>query len=164
MSEARVIPNWSGYRVTTNGRVWSHHSKRWLESSKSKIGYSQVNLHKHGKHFNNLVHRLVLETFVGPCPKGMECRHLDGNPANNQLNNLKWGTRSENMRDRVRHGTSSRGEQSGNAKLTESIVILIRQLWNIRWMGVKQWELAEMFNISQGHVTNIVNRRRWKHI
>lgn len=51
------------------------------------------------------VHRLVLAAFVGPCPEGMEVRHLDGNPANNRLENLKYGTVSENRFDSVRHGT-----------------------------------------------------------
>jgi hypothetical protein len=50
------------------------------------------------------LHRLVLLAFVGPCPEGKECRHLDGNRQNNRLTNLCWGTRSENAQDRVRHG------------------------------------------------------------
>lgn len=50
------------------------------------------------------VHHLVLEAFVGPCPPGMQCLHGDGDPTNNALANIKWGTASENMLDRVRHG------------------------------------------------------------
>lgn len=33
------------------------------------------------------------------------CRHLNGNPYDNRLENLAWGTPSENMLDKVRHGT-----------------------------------------------------------
>lgn len=51
------------------------------------------------------VHRLVLEAFVGPCPPGMECRHLNGDSGDNHLRNLQWGTPSENQFDKVRHGT-----------------------------------------------------------
>ena len=47
----------------------------------------------------------VLSSFVGPRPRGMVVRHLDGNPRNNHLDNLAWGTQSANMRDAVRHGT-----------------------------------------------------------
>lgn len=50
------------------------------------------------------VHVVVLESFVGPCPPGMETRHLDDDPSNNRLTNLCWGTRGENVRDRVRNG------------------------------------------------------------
>jgi len=53
-----------------------------------------------------LVHRLVLEAFIGPCPDGLVCRHLDGNAANNNLDNLAWGTPEENMQDRILHGNN----------------------------------------------------------
>ena len=53
-----------------------------------------------GRGNRRAVHRLVLETFEGPCPAGMECLHgPDANPANNHRNNLRWGTRSENLKD-----------------------------------------------------------------
>ena len=51
-----------------------------------------------------LNHRLVMFAFVGPCPPGQEVRHLDGDKLNPSLDNLVYGTRSENMRDMVRHG------------------------------------------------------------
>lgn len=72
-------------------------------------GHLQATLTKDGKKRRALVHRLVLEAFVGPCPDGMEgCHSPDPNPANNSLDNLRWDTHSENMRDTVRHGTNSR--------------------------------------------------------
>ena len=52
----------------------------------------------------SLVHRLVAETFLGPCPDGQEVRHLDGNPLNNCLENLAYGTRRENILDVYRIG------------------------------------------------------------
>jgi hypothetical protein len=51
------------------------------------------------------IHTLVLETYVGPCPPGMECRHLNGKPLDCRWpENLVWGTHGDNMRDRARHG------------------------------------------------------------
>lgn len=50
------------------------------------------------------VHHLVLEAFVGPRPVGLEALHGDGNPANNNVDNLRWGTRRENLYDAVAHG------------------------------------------------------------
>lgn len=50
------------------------------------------------------VHHLVLEAFVGPRPAGQEGRHLNDNPIDNRLENLAWGTRSQNLHDRVRNG------------------------------------------------------------
>lgn len=68
-------------------------------------GYQQVSLFRDGSRRSFTVHHLVLTAFIGDRPDGMLCRHIDGNPANNVLDNLRWGTPSENMRDKRRHGT-----------------------------------------------------------
>jgi len=48
--------------------------------------------------YGNLkVHQLVCEAFHGPCPPGMETLHLDENGLNNRAENLRWGTRKENL-------------------------------------------------------------------
>jgi hypothetical protein len=51
-----------------------------------------------GKGNSRQVHQLVLEAFVGPCPEGYEVLHLNHEPSDNRLVNLKYGTRSENVR------------------------------------------------------------------
>ena len=49
------------------------------------------------------VHRLVLEAFVGNCPEGMECDHIDRNRSNNRIENLRWITVNHNRsRKRIR--------------------------------------------------------------
>lgn len=52
-----------------------------------------------GRGSTRTVHTLVMEAFVGPAPKGQEVRHLDGDPSNNRLGNLAYGSRSQNLRD-----------------------------------------------------------------
>ena len=52
-----------------------------------------------------LIHHLVLEAFVGPRPSGTEACHNNGDKLDNRASNLRWDTRSSNMRDTVRHGT-----------------------------------------------------------
>lgn len=115
--EWREVPGFLGYRVSSLGRVqscWEHAnghgatlSDRWrdLSTKPDYSGYVHANLWNDGRSVRRKVSRLVLELFVGPCPEGMECRHLDGDKTNNQLSNLRWGTRSENVRDKTRHGT-----------------------------------------------------------
>jgi hypothetical protein len=73
------------------------------------------------------VHRLICEAFRGPCPDGMECRHLDGNSKNNHANNLVWGTKSENSLDRNDHGTGVAGENNPMAKLNKKRVKEMRK-------------------------------------
>ena len=68
-----------------------------------EIGYIGVDL---GRGHRKLVHLLVINAFAGPAPDDHECRHLDGNPANNRFSNLKWGTKSENAQDIILHGNN----------------------------------------------------------
>lgn len=102
-------PGFEGlYEVSSNGAVRSKRRRGApggvLKAGTNRKGYAYVRLrNSHAqKHF--LVHRLVLLAFSGP-DDGLLCRHLDGDPQNNDISNLTWGTRSENALDAVRHGT-----------------------------------------------------------
>lgn len=53
------------------------------------------------------VHRLVLLAFKGPCPKGHEGAHCNGNSFDNRLENLEYKTPSSNQLDRKSHGTDN---------------------------------------------------------
>lgn len=79
-----------------------------LKASNNRDGYHVVTLGKEGARRQWRVHRLVLIAFVGQCPNGMEARHLNGNPTDNRLENLVWGTPSANGYDKVRHGTHAK--------------------------------------------------------
>lgn len=68
-------------------------------------GHLYADLYRGRKRTKVAVHRAVLEAFIGPCPEGMEACHDDGNPKNNTVENLYWGTRSDNVKDALRHGT-----------------------------------------------------------
>lgn len=93
----------------------------------------------------------------------MECRHLDGDPTNNTVDNLCWGTRLENQRDRIEHGTSSRGEQNPKAKLNNLQVRVIRHLLSYK-KEFTQIEIAAIFNISPSVVCDIKKGNTWKHL
>lgn len=75
-------------------------------------GYLQLVLHKNGRRANAKVHRLVLETFVGPCPDGMVACHNDGDVENNYLDNLRWDSASANNWDLVTHGKHHNGTKT----------------------------------------------------
>jgi len=57
-----------------------------------------------GKGNSRYVHILVLEAFVGPTPKGKECLHANDVPWDNRWDNLRWGTRSENLIEAYANG------------------------------------------------------------
>jgi hypothetical protein len=122
--EWRPVPSFPGYEVSNRGRVRSL-KHRWGVRNTPKIlsvrirpdGRSDVKVCLNGKECRPLVHRLVLEAFVGPCPAGLECLHIDGNPQNFSPDNLRWGTRSENMYDQTRLGEKDiRGARNPNYK------------------------------------------------
>ncbi len=64
-----------------------------------------LGLSQKGKVEMKLVHRLVLETFVGPCPDKQECCHNNGNSLDNRISNLRWDTRKANVKDACVHGS-----------------------------------------------------------
>lgn len=103
-SVPRTITYSDGRRVHADGRI--------LSIQRDPGGYRAVELNRHGMAHRRLVHRLVLEAFVGPAPAGTEGCHGDGDRANNDLTNLRWDTRSANARDRVRHGTDANGRKT----------------------------------------------------
>jgi hypothetical protein len=89
-------------RITDRGRRWRG---RLMTPSVMDNGYHTVTLWRNGAQKSALVHRLVLSAFVGTPPEGHEGLHRDGNRSNNRLENLSWGTHSENQFDQVAHGT-----------------------------------------------------------
>ena len=104
------------YEVSDQGRVRSvdrtvHYKdgrtylyKGRVLKPRDRKGYLLVVLCRGGKKRNKSVHRLVLEAFTGSCPEGLETLHIDGDPANNRVENLRWGSSSDNKLDIVRHG------------------------------------------------------------
>ena len=106
----RSIPGYKGYKVSNLGRIKSIDRKlknghRWkgriLKTPPDGHGYAQVAL---GKYTKFKVHCLVLLVFLGKRRnKKVEARHLDGKRMNNRLNNLQYGSRSDNALDRERH-------------------------------------------------------------
>ncbi len=178
MYEIRDVPNFPGYKVDNEGNVFScwwrgnqykkpMMTKKWhrLKPGKSSGGYLNVVLSKDNKIYNFFLHKIVLETFVRPrdIENDLVARHLDGNIYNNNLNNLKWGTRKENSDDMRIHGTTAKmkGSKNGMSKLKEYEILEIRKsLEN----GEKVVDIAKKYNVSQAQIRYIRDRKSWSHI
>jgi len=159
MKEKRyIISEFSNYSITKSGKVWSSYTNKWLKTHRHRDGYLLVSLSHKGKHYHRSIHRLLLQTFVGSCPEGMECRHLDDNNQNNKLSNLKWGTHKDNMQDTVKH----RGRNGGNLKLSESDVRMIIYMWRTELFT--QTEIANIYGVTLSCINHIIDGRTWKHI
>lgn len=154
----KPVPGYEGlYEVSDRGNVRT--TKRQgsagglLSLNLQKNGYLKVGLYnKARKAFS--VHRLVLDAFVGPCPDGMLCCHGNGDRTNNNLSNLRWGTRKDNFIDSLIHGTAAFGERNGASKLKSGDLVKIKAL---RSSGLLQREIATTFGLSQQHVSALLS-------
>jgi len=111
--EWRDIPGYEGfYQVSNAGQVRSldrtvsrnNGVPLPLKGKELQLGTSRGYLHVRLLGRTCKVHQLILRTFVGPRPDGMDVRHLNGDKRDNRLENLTYGTRSENCLDITRHG------------------------------------------------------------
>lgn len=167
----KQIPNHPMYEVSDLGRIRSWNKRMSdekrlipyiLKPGTASHGYDTVVLCTDGTQRSYCIHRLVLETFVGPPKNGQHCRHMNNDKSDNRIGNLRWGTRSENMMDRVKHGTANRGVKHGMSKLTDGDIIEIRRLYASG--NYFQHQIGEMFDVSQSTISAICLYKRWQHI
>lgn len=132
-----------------------------IPGTSNKSSYVWFRLYGTDKARDVSAHCLVLESFVGPCPKGMQGCHNDGNPRNNCLDNLRWDTPKNNQKDRERHGRTRRGHESGRAKLTEEDIPIIRHL-----KGGKRsmHKVGKLFGVDVATIRDIWIGRTWRHV
>jgi len=153
----KMHPKFVDYEISTQGRVRRLTPKKGTRAGRIKTsvlnttGYSIVSIDAKPRK----VHVLVLETFVGPRPKGYDACHKDGSRTNNTLSNLKWATRVENMADARRHGTDMRCDRHPSAKLDWPAVVEIRKCVS---EGELYKYLALRFGVSRAHISYVVNR------
>jgi len=112
MENWKPIPGYEGrYEVSDQGNVKSFRRSLdgyILRPGRMPGGHLSVAL---GRLNSQCVHKLVLLAFVGPAPVHCECLHQNGIPSDNRLVNLRWGTRSENMKDAYAHGARNMVKQ-----------------------------------------------------
>lgn len=119
---------------------------RILKPGPSATGHLTVCLKRYQ---SSSVHALVLLTFLGPRPLNADIRHLDGNPQNNRLDNLCYGTRTENILDVYSIGKPWR-------KLTTEQVHEIRQ--KLKKGGVQR-QIAKEYGVQEGCISAIKHGR-----
>lgn len=145
---------YSGRLIT----VTRHHAAKMLRPGPTSTGHLTVALGRGG---SALVHRLVLQAFVGPCPpKPFEGLHWDDVRTNNHLTNLRWGSRSANLHDAVRNGRKAVGEQHYGAKLKDADIPVIRSLIGRRSYA----QIGRDYGVSEASIRQIRDRKAWRHI
>jgi len=102
MKEIKKYPN---YFVTEEGLIFSSKTNKFLKFSYDQQGYQRVCLYVGNcKNKTIKVHRLVAETFIENVENKKDVNHIDGNKTNNNISNLEWCTRSENIKHAFKNG------------------------------------------------------------
>lgn len=175
-------PHYSNIWVSDFGRVVNRNmtypnlkvSTVWLPSPYPHviINVPAIQMFK-GVHKKVYVHELVAETFIGLRPTTPKkplytVSHLDNNPLNNRVDNLKWETLKDNLRrsptwvgnlrgkDHPAHGHKGRG-----GKLSLEIA---RSLREMRAKGISVWDLAQKYKISCSSVYLILQGKSYKDV
>lgn len=163
----RPIPGITGYEVSNLGRVRS--VDRYIKYKNTEhrafkrghlmlqqiagAGYKHVTLCVKGRTKTHKVHRLVLLAFCGP--SNLVTRHLDDEPTNNRLYNIKYGTRLQNMQDR----RYSRGADVPSSKLTWDDAEDIRASYGTGRHSMRQ--LAREYGVHHNAISGIINNRTY---
>jgi hypothetical protein len=165
----KVISGFPDYMVSTYGRVKrvkdsrsrnpTYRSGRLLKHIKL-AGYPSVCLWVDGARSGKMVHILVAEAFLGPCPIGKEVDHKDANKENPVVGNLEYVTHKENMRRARALGRIPLGEENGKSRLTESQVKMI--LLSDSRVPDYRHLLAQELKVSCATVTDVCLGRTWK--
>ena len=165
-SDFKPVPGWSGqYEITRGGIVRScaHERTHWrggvrryaptiLRQESHKAGYARVVLCRGSQRRRAFVHALVLETFVGPRPRGAVACHINGNPRDNRVENLRWGSHQDNTNDKRRHGRVLVGTRHPMAKLTTDQLAAIDR-W--RALGHTSAQIATAVGVTEGHIRKL---------
>jgi hypothetical protein len=187
--EIHSIPGITGYGASKDGRIWSKRRGDWKElslSSNGKCGYMKVNVGIIRKTYK--VHVLIAMTFIGERPKGMDVNHIDGNKTNNNIDNLEYISRKDNVihahktglyksryissdkpkKKKIKkskqvseHKPRRMGEQVTGSKLNADQVKEIKRLHS-EGRGPK--ELSSLFGVSAVQIWRITSWLKWKHI
>lgn len=171
MERWKSVPGWEGrYSVSNLGRIRRDcpgkgtRAGRMLKPSPSGP-YVCVGLSDrrggHGRLKCVRVHLLVCAAFRGPCPRGYEVNHENGDHRDNRLHNLSYVTHAEN----VRHANAVLGRQRGarnhRALLTDGAV---RRVLSLRMAGLPYRQIAEKCGVTPGCIACICRRENWQHV
>jgi hypothetical protein len=168
----KQIENFPAYRISDSGYIetcwmWGAYYPgmkaipKWkkLPLKHGDNGYIPLNLRDvGGKGRRTHLHRLLAEEFISPPPnKKSVVRHLDGNPFNNNLSNLAWGSYLDNENDKKNHGTYF--TRITNGKLTQS---QIREAFRLSAEGRSQVEISQMFGVSRPTISRLISGKTWR--
>lgn len=154
MQEWRKIKGYEKYSVSNNGSVRNDATGRILKLHISTSGYHQVMMGR--KTIPQYVHRLVAIAFLPNESNKPQVDHIDGNKLNNNVNNLRWTTVSENC---LGYGLEQRNEHRQKAIIARHCNGSVRE-FNSRNEAAEYFKCAKS-EISYNREYKKGNKKGW---
>lgn len=144
------------YEVSTFGNV------RRIDGNEPKIGLTKGG-YLYVYRYDQTIHRMVVETFIGKIPKGMVVNHIDHNKLNNHVTNLEITTYSYNTKEAYRLGFANgkKGQENSMAKVLETDVL---EMYDLFRLGYSNSEVADLYGLHDRYISLIRHGKRWNYL
>ena len=103
------IDGYDNYFISNFGNVKNSKTNRIMKQGNHKQGYKMINLSKNGKMKTFTVHRLVGNAFLENPDNKQMIDHIDNNPSNNIVKNLRWCSQKDNVCNRDKQINNTTG-------------------------------------------------------
>ena len=126
METYKLIEGFENYSVSNLGNVKNNKTGRVKVATVYKCGYIRVFMLMNKQKYATTAHILVAKAFIEN-PENKPCvDHIDNDKSNNNVNNLRWATLSENQHNRsVNKNSSSNAKGVSYHKLSQKWVAYI---------------------------------------
>lgn len=159
------------YLISREGEIYSLITHKIMSPFRNSAGYECLRLTKDKKFKHKSIHRLLAEAFI-PNPENKPCiDHIDGNPRNNSLSNLRWCTVKENSNNPItkwrnqslRQPWPKMSEDAIRKRSTKSRKPVVQFSRDGKY--IKTWdcikEAADALHISQGRIGEVCRGERF---
>ena len=106
MTAWKTVPDYPAYEASNEGEIRNKKTGRILKKQNNSQGYYTLTLRKNNEPHQVRVHRVVASSFYSDVDfyENLDVNHIDGNKHNNNVNNLEFCTRRENVNHAFRTG------------------------------------------------------------
>lgn len=169
----KIHQKYPGYRFGDDGSIWSCKkpgpgtdlSDTWklLCGKLTDDYYLTYQLtDSNGEIHNIRGNRIILEVFEPTDDTSLWALHKNNIRYDNRYSNLYLGTPLQNSHDMVTRGNALHGERCHSSILTDEKVIEMRLRYRQERISMEQ--LGAIYGVSKPTVSEIINRKTWKHI
>lgn len=150
------------YQISNTGKVRNKNTNLLLKPQYNKKGYMYVYLvYSHTGRVKWYIHRLVAYHFIPNPEHKPQVNHKDGNPQNNNVENLEWCTNKENQDHAVLNSLHYQGESHKDHKFTEENIKILPELVSI---GFSVIQLNALTGVAKINIEKVIKGKTWRQL